>query len=68
MPTMLIVKSDGARGCIRSFVIGDQEKILPVTGETRIDLDVLQPGRPEYACGMGTIEELGYRATLLDEG
>nr|WP_239070923.1 sulfite exporter TauE/SafE family protein [Amycolatopsis sp. SID8362] len=53
VPTTLVVKSDGARGCIRSFVIGDQEKVLPVIGETRIELGVLQSGRLDYACGMG---------------
>ncbi|MFI7676316.1 sulfite exporter TauE/SafE family protein [Actinophytocola sp. NPDC049390] len=53
VPTTLVVKSDGAQGCIRSFVIRDEQKILPVNGETRIDLGVLQPGRLDYACGMG---------------
>ncbi|XVV06678.1 sulfite exporter TauE/SafE family protein [Actinosynnema sp. CA-248983] len=53
LPTTLVVKSVGAQGCVRSFVIGDEEKILPVNGETRIDLGVLQPGRLDYACGMG---------------
>ncbi|SEP53342.1 sulfite exporter TauE/SafE family protein [Amycolatopsis saalfeldensis] len=53
VPTTLVVKSDGAQGCIRSLVIRDEQKILPVNGETRIDLGVLQPGRLDYACGMG---------------
>ena len=53
LPTTLVVKSDGAQGCVRAFVIRDEEKILPVKGETRIDLGVLQPGRLDYACGMG---------------
>lgn len=53
LPTTLVVKSDQAQGCVRSFVVRDQEKILPVTGETRIELGVLQPGRLDYACGMG---------------
>lgn len=53
VPTTLVVKSDGAQGCIRSFVIRDEQKILPTKGETRIDLGVLQPGRLDYACGMG---------------
>jgi len=50
----LVVKSDGVQGCIRSFTIPDRniDKILPVKGETRIDLGVLQPGRLSYACGM----------------
>jgi sulfite exporter TauE/SafE len=53
VPTTLVVKSDGAQGCIRSLVIRDEQKILPVNGETRVDLGVLQPGRLDYACGMG---------------
>ena len=53
LPTTLVVKSDKAQGCVRAFVIRDQEKILPANGETRIDLGVLRPGRLDYACGMG---------------
>lgn len=53
VPTTLVVKSERAQGCVRSFVIRDEQKVLPVTGETRIDLGVLQPGRLDYACGMG---------------
>ncbi|MDX8143196.1 sulfite exporter TauE/SafE family protein [Lentzea sp. BCCO 10_0061] len=53
VPTTLVVKSENAQGCVRSFVIRDEQKILPVRGETRIDLGVLQPGRLDYACGMG---------------
>ncbi|UUV35928.1 sulfite exporter TauE/SafE family protein [Amycolatopsis roodepoortensis] len=53
VPTTLVVKTEGAQGCVRSFVIRDEQKILPVRGETRIDLGVLQPGRLDYACSMG---------------
>jgi sulfite exporter TauE/SafE len=53
VPTTLVVRSDGAQGCIRSFVIREEQTILPATGESRIDLGVLQPGRLDYACGMG---------------
>ncbi|OLZ50183.1 sulfite exporter TauE/SafE family protein [Amycolatopsis keratiniphila] len=53
VPTTLVIKSEGAQGCVRSFVILDEQKILPVKGETRIDLGVLQPGRLDYACSMG---------------
>ncbi|MEV6235745.1 sulfite exporter TauE/SafE family protein [Lentzea sp. NPDC051838] len=53
LPTTLVVKSDQAQGCIRSFVVRDVQKVLPATGETRIELGVLQPGRLDYACGMG---------------
>jgi sulfite exporter TauE/SafE len=54
-PTRLVVRSDDARGCVRAFVIAsrDVQKILPVNGDTIIDLGVLQPGRLEYSCGMG---------------
>ncbi|WP_405137756.1 hypothetical protein [Nocardia sp. NBC_01388] len=30
-----------------------QPPTLPATGETHINLAVLQPGRMDYACGMG---------------
>ena len=55
VPTTLVVRSNGAQGCIRSFVIPsrNEQKILPITGEIRIELGVLQPGRLDYACGMG---------------
>ena len=53
VPTTLVVKSENAQGCVRSFVVRDEQKILPVRGETRIDLGVLQPGQLDYACGMG---------------
>lgn len=33
IPTTLVVKSDGARGCIRSFVIRDDEKSFPSVGK-----------------------------------
>lgn len=55
LPTTLVIRSDNARGCIRSFVIPslNEQKILPVTGERRIELGTLQPGQLDYACGMG---------------
>ncbi|GAD83338.1 hypothetical protein FEK33_21295 [Nocardia asteroides NBRC 15531] len=55
VPTTLVVKTNGVQGCIRSMVIPSLgiQKILPTTGETRIDLGVLQPGRLDYTCGMG---------------
>jgi copper chaperone len=30
----------------------NEQKFLPVTGDTRIGLGVLQPGQLDYACGM----------------
>lgn len=55
LPTTLVIRSDNAQGCIRSFVIPSrsEQKILPVTGESRIELGTLRPGRLDYACGMG---------------
>lgn len=55
LPTTLVVRSDGAKGCIRSFTIPsrDVEEILPTRGDTRIELGVLQSGQLDYACGMG---------------
>ncbi len=55
LPTTLIVRSEKANGCVRSFVIPSLgvEKILPVHGDTRIDLGILKPGRLAYSCGMG---------------
>ncbi|NNH70580.1 hypothetical protein HLB23_12025 [Nocardia uniformis] len=55
LPTTLIIKSDNASGCVRHFVIPDRgiEQILPVRGEIRVDLGVLEPGRLDYTCGMG---------------
>ncbi|OZM70685.1 hypothetical protein CFN78_23715 [Amycolatopsis antarctica] len=54
-PTTLVVRSEAAQGCVRSFIIPghDIDEVLPVNGETRIELGVLQPGRLDYSCGMG---------------
>lgn len=53
IPTTLIVRSDGATGCVRAFVIGETETVLPESGDTRIDLGTPSPGTLRYACGMG---------------
>lgn len=53
IPTTLVVRSEGAAGCVRSFVIGDAEMVLPVSGDTRIDLGTPSAGELRYACGMG---------------
>jgi uncharacterized protein len=55
LPTTLVIRSDDAQGCIRSLVIPSlgKQTILPVTGESRIELGSLQPGQLDYACGMG---------------
>jgi len=55
IPTTLVIHSDHAQGCIRSFVIAsrNEQRILPSTGDTRINLGVLQPGQLDYSCVMG---------------
>ena len=53
IPTTLVVRSDGAAGCVRAFVIGDTQTVLPESGDTRIDLGTPTPGTLRYACGMG---------------
>ena len=55
MPTTLVVRSENAQGCLRSFLIPSQgvEKILPAEGDTPIDLGSPKPGTITYSCGMG---------------
>lgn len=55
VPTTLLVRSEGAQGCVRSFVIPSlgEQRILPVDGDTSIELGVLRPGSLAYSCGMG---------------
>lgn len=54
-PTKLVVATKGTNGCVRSFVIPDRgvQKVLPVTGETVIDLGTPGPGTLSFTCGMG---------------
>jgi plastocyanin domain-containing protein len=53
LPTTLLVRSQNNDGCTRALVIGGRQYALPVTGDTAIDLGVLQPGELHYRCGMG---------------
>lgn len=55
LPTTLIVRARRAEGCIRAFVIPSRsiQEILPVSGDTPINLGVLSPGVLRYTCGMG---------------
>ena len=53
IPTTLVVHSDGASGCITAFIIKGKQWILPETGDTPIDLGVLQPGQIDFTCAMG---------------
>lgn len=54
-PTTLIVRSDDAQGCVRMFLIPSLgiQQVLPVTGDTRIDLGAVKPGTIDFTCGMG---------------
>lgn len=54
-PTVLTLRTSSTTGCTRAFVIpslGLQE-ILPETGETPIDLGVLEAGTLRFTCSMG---------------
>jgi sulfite exporter TauE/SafE len=53
IPTTLVVRSQGAAGCVRGFVIGGSQTILPESGDTPIDLGTPKPGTLHYACVMG---------------
>ncbi|WP_229435069.1 cupredoxin domain-containing protein [Nocardia farcinica] len=55
IPTTLVVKTNRTQGCIRSMVVPSLgiTAMLPTSGETRIDVGTLQPGRLDYTCGMG---------------
>ncbi|MBQ0928655.1 sulfite exporter TauE/SafE family protein [Saccharopolyspora endophytica] len=55
MPTTLVIQSDDAQGCVRSFIIPDRnvDKILPERGATTVELGALPPGPLPYSCGMG---------------
>jgi hypothetical protein len=54
-PTVLVVRTRQTRGCTRAFVIPGRglERMLPVTGETRIPLGSPGPGRLRYTCASG---------------
>ncbi|MBQ0906836.1 sulfite exporter TauE/SafE family protein [Micromonospora sp. U21] len=55
VPTSLVMRSDGVVGCTSYFVIPslDMQLALPQSGDTRIDLGVLQSGTLHYTCAMG---------------
>jgi uncharacterized protein len=53
IPTTLVVRSQGAQGCILGFVIGGNQTVLPESGDTPIDLGTPKPGTLHYACAMG---------------
>ncbi|MER7000342.1 sulfite exporter TauE/SafE family protein [Streptomyces sp. NPDC000410] len=55
VPTRLVVATDDTNGCVRSFIVPDRavQEILPVTGQTTIDLGTPKPGTLAFTCGMG---------------
>ncbi|REF00068.1 sulfite exporter TauE/SafE family protein [Thermomonospora umbrina] len=54
-PTVLVLRTRGTRGCTRAFVIPSRglERMLPQTGDIRIDLGSPAPGRLRYTCATG---------------
>ncbi|MBG6136737.1 sulfite exporter TauE/SafE family protein [Longispora fulva] len=55
LPTTLLIRSKDVGGCARSFVIASRnvQLLLPVNGDTPVDLGILRPGRLGYSCAMG---------------
>lgn len=55
LPTQLVLRTQGTRGCTRGFVIPSTsfETELPVTGDTIVDLGRPTPRRISYTCSMG---------------
>ncbi len=55
VPTELTIRTDNTRGCTRAIVMSSFgiQKVLPATGDTRVDLGELKPGTHRYTCGMG---------------
>ncbi|WP_460370212.1 cupredoxin domain-containing protein, partial [Actinocorallia lasiicapitis] len=55
LPTVLVVRTDGPTGCTRALELPQLglERMLPVTGETRIELGARPPGRLRFICSAG---------------
>ncbi|MFI0356866.1 sulfite exporter TauE/SafE family protein [Actinomadura sp. 9N407] len=53
--TVLVVRTHGNRGCTRAFTIPSKglERMLPETGDTRLDLGTPEPGRLGFTCASG---------------
>lgn len=53
--TVLVLRTHDTHGHTRAFTIPsrNQDVVLPVTGETRVDLGVPGPGRMRYVCASG---------------
>jgi sulfite exporter TauE/SafE len=55
VPTVLILRTHGTTGCTRGFVLParDVQRVLPVSGDTRIDLGTPHVGTITWTCSMG---------------
>jgi len=55
VPTVLVLRTSGTTGCTRGFVLPSSgvQRVLPVSGETRIDLGTPRPGTITWTCSMG---------------
>lgn len=55
VPVEITLTNDGARGCIRSFVIPDLNKkaIVPTSGSTTITFTPTKVGKINFTCSMG---------------
>lgn len=55
VPTEVTMRTDGTQGCTRALVMSalGVQRVLPASGDTRIELGPLEPGLYRYTCGMG---------------
>jgi sulfite exporter TauE/SafE len=55
VPTVLVLRTSGTRGHTRAFTIPsrDVDIVLPVSGETRVDLGSPGAGRLDFVCASG---------------
>ncbi|MGH9244663.1 MAG: sulfite exporter TauE/SafE family protein [Acidimicrobiales bacterium] len=55
VPSVLTLQTNGTRGCTRAFVLPalGLQRVLPESGDTTIDLGVLEPGDLRFTCSMG---------------
>jgi hypothetical protein len=55
VPTRLVLRSDGATGCTSAVVFPSLhvERMLPVDGDTVVDVGRLRAGTHRYSCAMG---------------
>ena len=55
VPTVLTVRTNGTQGCTRGLIVpsANIQRVLPETGDTRIELGSLEAGTLRYTCSMG---------------